>query len=301
MAGVAGFIFLVCSCASSSGHDTGVVDSEDGRYATPGLLRRYFPSVQEDKIIATAKDALIRECLGPYGFHLQQPVISTESGLVSTLLRSPDYSSRGESDARKYGFHPATNNLAEKNTTNQVKPQDQDALILAINGSRGKSGVTYNGLKIPRYGCAGEAEKTLSKGAAIPFKSSYPGGEMGAINILLRIRSDIRSKMSGDEEMKKLNDSWDQCFGDGFGKYSSPRTLSRDSKWRSSSKVTKVEISAAVTSAKCQSEIGYVKKFQIREGIFEKEEEEANIKTLKEIRALFEVRLGNAESVTKSS
>ncbi|MFF0228555.1 hypothetical protein [Streptomyces sp. NPDC004629] len=204
-----------------------------------------------------------------------------------------------ETQARSYGFHSAPS--AADDTA--YLPADDDVLRV-LNGwsQTGKGAETvskeekiFNKIPIAEYGCSGEAQKKLSRGASRPVAGQSPGGEADALNYVLTLRKQAGNQVRSDPRFKSITARWASCYVKATGTYvSSPLLLARDPRWTSRNRATTAEVRAAVSSNRCQLRINYLGVTDSLTAAYEQRLADSHSSQLRAISAFLRARLRNA-------
>jgi len=208
-----------------------LTDSRDLRLP----LDAYLPTRQQESTIGTARDILIRECMGRFGFDypVQQHPMNTDI--------SRRYGISAANNVDKYGYHPAPEEVPAKPTGGNGKaPSEVEQMVLT---GQGKS--SHAGQEIPERGCAGEADGTLGQ----PVTAN--GIQQQADNYVLSLSTEANLAARADTRVLDAWGKWSQCMDDAGYDYRDP-WAANDNPEFSGDTPSAEEISTAKADLRCR-------------------------------------------------
>ncbi|WP_369257813.1 hypothetical protein [Streptomyces sp. R35] len=288
-------LFGVTAC--SGPENPQVVARESASGSPDQRLGGYIPTPDEGVLITQAKEILTRKCLKSYGFTLQRPVILIDTGEADSLItQSDEIELRDIKETRTLGFHPK-NTVMEPAKPFPADKEKRTNILLILNGTRTDRAASYHGKSISKFGCAGKADEQLSTGINFPFTPAWPGGEMDAVNMILKLRAGIIHESANDASVQDAESRWVKCFKNKTGlSYKDPRAVAHAPKWTNSKNPTSQEVRAALASRSCQMQSSY-KRATAVERTYESAAISKNSQQLATVREIFAKRIKNAKCV----
>ncbi|MFD0637287.1 hypothetical protein ACFQ9X_42675 [Catenulispora yoronensis] len=125
--------------------------------------------------------------------------------------------------AAQYGYHRSD---ALQSTSLPSTPKMSDAMLSVLGSGGGPQAaattpVTYNGIAVPKGGCAGEAENKLG----------IAGKDLGMHDVAAQINADGFSHSLNDDRVKSAFAAWSGCMKANGYDYSTPNDAANDRRW----------------------------------------------------------------------
>lgn len=254
---------LLATGCSSPGTSDSAKDGASGRApavsSTPTLttakdkalpIDAYLLTDEQSDQLAEADKTLRERCMQRFGFDYHVPEATGGYRPESrTVLR---YGVTDAAEAADFGYKPAG---SEKHAGTKQKPVPMSgSMSMVLNGTtdphvkpgskQAAGGQTYNGQKVPRGGCVGEAKAKLLAGDA--------NGSGGDAEIANRINSDSWTKSYEDSRVRATFTKWSACMkADGYT-YADPIKANNDPEWNRSTAATARERTVAAADARCK-------------------------------------------------
>jgi hypothetical protein len=316
---VPGIVILSLSGCSGSGGAkeepvaVGPVATPTGRTSTAMPFEAYVPSESEVKTLAKASNALINSCMAEYGFTTDLDFPS-DSDLYASIRQGTSLP-RTLEQAERYGFKNAAQGApdspqGDQNGESGTAGSVSQAQLLVLNGAGepAPSGIPadavpspavttdeVNGKKIPEGGCQAEATRQLAKGAPDLDKHGNQGSD--ALNVMLGIRADAKSKGAQDPVYTKMVAAWAACMKQAGYPYSSFNAAAEDPEWATSRTASAREIAVATTDIKCRTQVNYLGVADAVNLAYEKRAVDKNAELLQAVKDYYQAQLRNAAKV----
>ncbi|WP_432102721.1 hypothetical protein [Streptomyces sp. bgisy091] len=260
----------LCACSSAGGEGT---EPELGSVPTPGHLDpaqlvtpldAYLPTPEENYTLKKARVLLVNACMRdlgyaqnpqPLGRFTDKPYLEHTEFLVSPLVQ-----------VERYGYKPAPDAKGDGSETDarygENVTETQGGLLT------GKI-ATYNGRKVPKGGCEGEALRTITAGARtaqevkLPDGSAAGAGEDGfsegyAELVVSAARGKAMARTQGDSRFTDVGEEWSDCMKKQGYDYDSPSDARNDKRWADASRAGEKEIAVAVADMGCKKKVNYL-------------------------------------------
>ncbi|MFB7370811.1 hypothetical protein ACFC0D_13330 [Streptomyces sp. NPDC056222] len=230
--------------------------------------------VSADRIVQTgqALNLLKKQCLSRFGLQAKAlPASTVTQGSAHTRRYGTPASLEV---ARKYGFHMAQGDPRALTADQMVRqPAAVTEVLRGMKEGSSEPVTTYNGMKVPEGGCAGEAQRKLANGKQ---------ERVGHAETAAAIKARSFEVAKNDPRVIAAEKKWAGCMaGKGYSSYKSPFDAIGDRKW-SAPKATSEEIETAVASWTCGKESNVVGTWVAVETAYQQDQIEQNAETLKE-------------------
>ncbi|WP_153054465.1 hypothetical protein [Planomonospora sphaerica] len=246
--------------------------------------------------VQEARFKIIRECLK--GFDLVMP--EHDTGPIRYPRNAAYLGWLGEKEVHRHGYlGPAGQEAEEFAALDGLRmfdiPVDQDAAHTGLGASK------VNGVRVPRGGCAGEAERALNAGAAGP-DGSGPAKE-NDFKRLYSLMEDAATEGFRDERIREADARWSECMEKKGFSYGKPFDAQSDRRWqlgdsgRGRRSVSALEIKTAVADEQCRLQVDYS---GVRRAAYTEAQNaiiEKNRGVLRNLKELMEKRYSNAVKI----
>lgn len=227
-----------------------------------------------DRIVQTgqALNLLKKQCLSRFGLQTQAlPAATVTQGSAHTRRYGTPASLEV---AQKYGFHMPQGDPRALTANQMVRqPTAVTEVLRGMKEGSSEPVTTYNGMKVPEGGCAGEAQRKLANGKE---------DRVGHAETAAAIKARSFEVAKNDPRVIAAEKKWAGCMaGKGYSVYKSPFDAIGDRKW-SAPKATSEEIETAVASWTCGKESNVVGTWVAVETAYQQDQIEENAETLKE-------------------
>ncbi|MCW2899732.1 MAG: hypothetical protein JWO67_1997 [Streptosporangiaceae bacterium] len=265
-----------CSSDHKAGNGPPVLTSTPtptayGMIASP--LDPYMLSDKQEQTVLKASDLLARQCLRGFGIATTGPVLPLV-GMNGVIRERNSRTFVDLQDAQRYGYHKSAAFLdpraspsirASSPTSSPAASPRPSGLsaegeILLKGGDQpgGTALKTYQGRKVPEYGCRGEARAKLTQGLTLPSKvKSQSNGLRAAQLHVVDLRKQAIAELVKDARYRDVMKRWSTCMKQAGHVYANPRAAMRDARWRTP-EATQAEIDTAVADTRCRLQVNYL-------------------------------------------
>ncbi|MEV6978481.1 hypothetical protein [Kitasatospora sp. NPDC093806] len=253
----------------------------------------YLLSYEQRDQLERADSVLVTRCMARFGIQYQAPP-QIPGGNRPRSRTDRRYLEMTADSAQAYGYHGAE---GDRPTPAPPPPQVSDATRLVLTGSAaanaksGQGGQDYNGAKVPKGGCLGEAKEKLGA------NPSNNGG--GDAQLARDIDAGARERSKTDDRVLGVFKSWSDCMRTKGYDYPDPVKVLDDPRW-SSPAPTDVERGTAVADVACKQQANVVGVWFAVEAAYESQLIEQNTTALAQIRKENEDRLRAAAQALSS-
>lgn len=243
-------------------------------------LDAYLPSKEQSEVIARATQQVGRDCMR--GLQVPWPVLSVES-LSSAGPNDRRYGLLDPRDAAAYGYQNVRADMEDERarTVDAAQQPKRDSFLVWIGITR-----TVAGRPVPEGGCAAEAKRILSGGAA-------PADTLPVQERALQ----SYQRMLGDSRVREAQALWSGCMREAGLNYSRPDQASESDEWLSEPSSDK-ERAVATADVRCKLRHNLAGVYMAVETAYQQAVIERNGELLDTVRADLDRQLKSAAALT---
>ncbi|MBK3642440.1 hypothetical protein [Streptomyces sp. MBT33] len=219
-------------------------------------LDKYAPDDEADTLMKRAEAVVVNRCLRRLGYHRHPLDEQAESNPDPNIYEFYWFPQAGHA-----GYSTPSQASEDDNWDSSASEVEKKLLTGKL--------ATYQGHRVPKDGCYGEAGRTLIKGAQPPSKFSEQGititrvadaSPRGLIESYISvIRQALSMPLAKDSRIDRVVSEWSSCMKAVGYRYASPTDAATDKRWHNSSgKVSKAEITTATDDMACKKRVRYL-------------------------------------------
>lgn len=234
--------------------------------------------------------ALQISCMKRYGFDYRPYVTpGTDPGPTENAHR---YGPVDLGTAGQHGYHRGD---LPQSVSLPSTPQMSNAMLSVLGTGGGPqlgpaTPTIYNGIAVPKGGCAGEAENKLDTA----------GKDIGLHGIVEQISADGFNRSVSDSRVKAAFSNWSDCMkADGYN-YSTPTDAVNDPRWHESTP-SPAEIATATADVKCKQQANVVGTWFSVESAYEQQMIDQHSQELIQVKQNIEDSLKQASAAVGAS
>lgn len=284
----------LCACSSSVGGGT---EPTLGSVPTPGHLDpaqittpldAYLPTPEENYTLKKARVLLVNACMRELGYAQNPQPLGRFTG--KAYLEHSEFHVVPIVQAERYGYKqpvdPKSTDSATEARYSENATETQGQLL------SGKV-ATYNGHKVPKDGCEGEALRTITAGAKTAQEVKFPDGSVAGAGrggfgegyaemVVSSAGGKAMARTRDDSRFRDAAARWSDCMKKQGYDYDSPSSAWNDKSWSHAARADDKEIAVAVADMGCKKKVNYLGIGIAVETVYEKQVIEENAEILKD-------------------
>lgn len=253
-------------------------------------VEAYLLNAEQEKQMADAEKILRERCMARFGIaYKAQEAPQVFAPKSITQLR---YGPTDADAVAGHGYKPA----GSENAVVKPKPEElSPAATMVLNGTTdpnvkpgsaaAKGGQDYNGQKVPKGGCIGEAKAKLG------YSADQEPSKDGAPPIADKVNTDSWAKSYEDARVKAVFAKWSACMKEKGYTYADPMKANNDPQWERNALATTKEKQVASADVACKGKYNVVGTWYAVDVAYQEQMIEQNAEALAEVKRTKEKQL----------